>query len=445
MKSVSTKVLFYLGFYLLLFISGCKKDETIINTYTKTGDATQYSSDIVIEWMDIFRTIAKTEKLNPPRAARLYSYAGITLYESVVSGMNGYNSLQNQLKDFTIPINKYKNLDYTIVANDALYVIAKKLLPTLSASSNKLIEDKRIAFIASKQNNTNSDIINNSIDRGREIGNAILLWANKDNSNNLFNRNYTTPSRIGHPEFWAPTDAVNIHPIEPYWGEVRPFAMANAKSCYIASAIPFSTTVGSAFYNQAMEVVTVKENLTQEQKNIAIWWADVPGNTSTPAGHWVSIENIIAKQKNLNLAQAAEMYALVGIALGDAFISCWESKYRINLLRPKTYIQEFIAGQSNWEPTWQTPPFPEYTSGHSVCSGAAATVLTHLFGDISFIDNTNTSLGINQRTFISFNSAAQEAAISRLYGGIHYREAIELGLQQGALVAQACINNIQLK
>ena len=443
MKRISTKISTFF-ILLILFISSCQKEET--NNNTKTGDATQYSSDIAVEWMEIFRTIAKTEKLNPPRASRLYSYAGITLYESVVSGMSGYKSLDNQLKGFTeVPLSTNTDLDYSIVANDALYVIAKNLLPTLSIASNKLIEDKKAAFIESKRNTINSTVLNNSIERGRKIGNYILQWANQDNSNGLFTRAYTTPSRIGHPEFWQPTDAVNIHPLEPYWSEVRPFAMTNAQSCYVASAIPFSTTVGSAFYNQAMEVVTVKENLTTEQANIAVWWADVPGATSTPAGHWVSIENIIAKQKNLNLAQAAEMYALVGITLGDAFISCWESKYKVNLLRPKTYIQEFIAGQANWEPTWQTPPFPEYTSGHSVCSGAAATMLTHLFGTLTFTDDTNTSFGINQRTFTSFNEAAQEAAISRLYGGIHYREAIELGLQQGGLVAQAAINTIHLK
>lgn len=445
MNKISTKIYACL-ILITLFISSCKKEDNNIINNTKTGDATQYTSDIATEWMEIFRTVAKTENLNPPRAARLYSYAGITLYESIVSGMNGYNSLQNQLTDLTsIPQNNYSDLDYTIVANDALYVIAKNLLPSLSIVSNKLIEDKRTTFIASKQNTVSSNVLNNSIDRGRKVGAAILQWANQDNSNSLFNRAYITPSRADHPEFWQPTDAVNLKPLEPYWSEVRPFAMANANSCYVASAIPFSTTVGSAFYNQALEVVTVKENLTPEQENVAIWWADVPSVTATPAGHWVSIENIIAKQKNLNLAQAAEMYAMVGIVLGDAFISCWESKYRINLLRPKTYIQEFIAGQSTWEPTWQTPPFPEYTSGHSVCSGAAATMLTHLFGDVTFTDNTNTSLGINQRIYSSFNNAAQEAAISRLYGGIHYREAIELGLQQGALVAQAAISNINIK
>lgn len=443
MKKISTKISI-LVLFLVILISGCQKEDN--KNKITTGDATKYTSDIATDWMDVFRTIAKNENLNPPRASRLFSYAGITLYESVVTGMSGYKSLQNQLDGLSlIPNNRYSDLDYDVVTNDALYVIAKNLLPQLSANSNSLIENKRMSFIASKQNNINNVILNNSIDRGREIGNAILQWAKQDNSNNLFNRTYTTPSRVGHPEFWQPTDVVNIHPLEPFWGEVRPFAMSNAQSCFVASLIPFNTTVGSAFYNQALEVATIKANLTQEQKNIAIWWADVPGVTATPAGHWLNIENIIAKQKNLNLAQAAEMYALVGIALGDAFISCWESKYRINLVRPKTYIQEFIAGESNWEPTWETPPFPEYSSGHSVCSGAAATILKHLFGDVTFTDNTNISLGIAQRNFNTFESVAQEAAISRLYGGIHYREAIDLGLQQGALVAQSAINNISLK
>ncbi len=433
----------YCIYAIMLFISACKKENSVIDQ--PNGDATKFSSTIAVEWMDIFRNTVKSQRLNPPQASRIYAYAGIGLYEAVVDGIADNKSLQGQLNGlYSIP--RYeKPVDYELVANQALYFIAKNIFSNLSVNDNAILESKKINVLESKKQTVSSDVINNSIERGSQIGQLIITWSKSDFFTETRTMSYTVPSDPSHPEYWKPTDAVNLKPLEPYWSKIRTFAMTNASSCYIASAIPFSTVESSAFYNQANEVVTVKSNLTPEQKDIALWWADSPGATSTPPGHWLSIENIIAQQKNLNLAQAAEMYALSGMAMGDAFISCWECKYRDNLLRPITYIRQYISAQSNWQPLLSTPPFPEYTSGHSVCSGAVATVLTHLFGESAFTDNTNTYTGIAQRSFSSFNDAAQEAAISRLYGGIHYREAIETGLKQGELVGKAVINKIKLK
>jgi hypothetical protein len=189
-----------------------------------------------------------------------------------------------------------------------------------------------------------------------------------------------------------------------------------------------------------LEVYITGKELTPEQFTIARFWADDPGRTSTPPGHWISILNQVLVQDEARLSLAAEAYVKVGMALADAFITCWHTKYLYNLLRPITYIQTQI------DPTWNTPaitdavntpPFPEYTSGHSVQSAAAAIVLTSLFGDnYAFVDNTHANLGFSARSFASFQMAAQEAAISRLYGGIHYRAAIESGLEQGECVGE---------
>ena len=187
----------------------------------------------------------------------------------------------------------------------------------------------------------------------------------------------------------------------------------------------------------------VRTNLTAEQKAIALFWADSPGQTGTPPGHWVSIMNLIAAQKNLNMAEAAQMYGLVCIALGDAFISCWEAKYRVNLMRPKTYVRQYL-NDPTWEPFIKTPPFPEFTSGHSVCSGAASSILTTIFGDVAFLDNTNNAL-YAPRSFTSFTEAAKEAAVSRLYGGIHFKPATEVGIKQGQLIAQKVLTYIDIK
>jgi membrane-associated phospholipid phosphatase len=205
----------------------------------------------------------------------------------------------------------------------------------------------------------------------------------------------------------------------------------------------FSTDPNSTFYQQAMEVKVIRDNLTEEQKAIANFWVDTPGITGTPSGHWVSIENQLVSQRNLKLDSAAQMYALVGVALGDAFIACWNLKYQVMLLRPETYIKRYI--RKTWAPYIQTPPFPEYPSGHSVASAAAAEVLTSLFGTVAFKDNTHKLHNQPPRYFTSFEAAATEAAISRLYGGIHYRAAIENGLRQGRCVGATAVSRVQMR
>jgi hypothetical protein len=195
-----------------------------------------------------------------------------------------------------------------------------------------------------------------------------------------------------------------------------------------------------------MEVLTTVNNRTVEQSNIRLWWSDATG-TQTPAGHWLGMLQYIIRQKGYKLDKAAELYAMTAIASADAFIACWDCKYRYNYLRPETYIHTYFPGQAVWS-TGQfdiTPPFPEYPSGHSVCSGACAEILTSLLGTVSFTDSINVNLGYVPRSFASFDAAAQEAAISRLYGGIHYRDAIESGLNMGKLVAQNLAAHVHLK
>ncbi len=199
----------------------------------------------------------------------------------------------------------------------------------------------------------------------------------------------------------------------------------------------FSTDPASALYVEANEVYQTVNGLTAEQLEIALFWSDDPGTTATPPGHSASILTQTLRSQNSSLATAAVGYARLGLAVCDAFIECWDTKFQYNLLRPISYIRQYIdQGWGNPLPL-TTPPFPEYTSGHSVQSAAAATVLTATFGSIAFTDHTHDARGLPPRSFSSFEAAAQEAAISRLYGGIHYRAAIERGLQQGRRIGAA--------
>jgi hypothetical protein len=213
-------------------------------------------------------------------------------------------------------------------------------------------------------------------------------------------------------------------------------------------------TVGSPFYAQAKEVYETVKNGTEEQRAIAAFWdcnpyvMNVRGHAMfatkkiTPGGHWMGIVGIATEKADYDLLQSADAYARTAIALADGFISSWDEKFRSNLIRPETVINAHL--DESWQPLLQTPPFPEYTSGHSVISNAAAAVLTDLFGDrFAFNDTTEVAYGLGSRSFTSFNQAAAEAAISRLYAGIHYRMAVEEGSIQGRRVGEHVVRRIR--
>jgi hypothetical protein len=223
-------------------------------------------------------------------------------------------------------------------------------------------------------------------------------------------------------------------PLLPGWGTNRPFAMPDALACALPPPPDYSEEPGSAFHAEAMEVYETVKNLTDEQRLIARFWSDDPMLSPTPPGHWISIAMQILQEQGAPADRRAEVLALLGMGMADAFVACWQSKYQYDLLRPVTYIRRVI--DKRWEPILITPPFPEYPSGHSTQSGAAQAVLTHLFGDnFAFVDRTHVDDGLPERSFPSFRAAAEEAGISRLYGGIHFRAAIEQGLAQGECVA----------
>jgi membrane-associated phospholipid phosphatase len=194
--------------------------------------------------------------------------------------------------------------------------------------------------------------------------------------------------------------------------------------------------VGSAFYKDGLEVLKIHNAATQEHRQFALYWADDPVKTPTPAGHWAYLTNDLLKARKADLGTAAIVFARLNMAMSDAFIAAWHTKYTLNVTRPVSYVQLVI--DSNWVPNLlDTPPFPDYPSGHSVQSSAAATVLGKEFGvNTPFVDNTHNDRGWGPRTFKSFKAAADEAALSRLYAGIHYRFAVEGGKPQGQCVAE---------
>ena len=239
----------------------------------------------------------------------------------------------------------------------------------------------------------------------------------------------------GEPQDWVPTNLIQLQqaPLLPGWGKNRPMVLPDGEACPLPPPPAYSEEPGSAFFIEAMEVYDTSKSLTDEQKRIARFWSDDPMLSPTPPGHWVAILFQIAERDQRPVEAQVDALVRLGIAVSDGFIVNWRDKYRYDLLRPITYIRRVI--DPKWEPILNTPPFPEDPSGHSTQSGAVAQVLTAVFGaGFAFTDSTHVDDGLTAREFPDFWAAANEAGISRLYGGIHFRAAIETGLDQGACV-----------
>jgi hypothetical protein len=397
-----------------------------------------------VKWMQLLYDRVEAEKISAPGGSRLYAYAGITAYQSVLPGIPEGISMSGQITELPdMPqIDPDAVYDWASTANGALSTVIAGLFPEDLTETQQAIAALRDSQTKAREKEVDADVVERSLDYGDQVGSTILDWVATDNYADVHARGASYVPVTGDPSLWVYT-ADGMKAVEPYWGEIRPFALYYADACAQKHNMEFSTDPKSAFYAQALEVKTTGDNLTPLQKDIARFWVDTPGQTGTPAGHWVMIESQVVDVLGLKLDRASMMYALVGTAMGDSFIATWSQKYQINLLRPVTYINEYI--DPAWEPFIASPGFPEYPSGHSVVSGAAAEVLTGMFNTVAFTDSSVRKHGMEPRSFTSFWAAASEAAISRMYGGIHYREAIENGLRSGQCIGQNVLNYILLR
>ena len=425
---------------VIVIISFCMACGDSVKKMELTSD---YEPTVAVEWMNLLCDRVRTEGYSPPVASRIYAYTSIALYESVVAGMPDYKSLNLYLNDMPEmpgidPILKY---DWPSSAISAMATVAGELFNSSSVDTKDIIHQLEYTQLENRRNaGVEEELIERSTAYGLHVANAVLEWARDDGYEDTRGLAYEIPSGVG---MWVQTPPKFAAPLEPQWGQLRPFVVNPTLLCKPPPPVTYSEEPSSEFYQQAMSVYDAVNNLTADQQTIAEFWADLPVTTCTPPGHWLNITTQMAGKFDMQLDEAAELYTLVGIAIGDSFISCWHEKYTSNLLRPITYIQEHI--DENWSSPVTTPPFPEYVSGHSVVSGAVYTVLTNILGTVSFTDATQEYLGLEVRSFSSFKEAADEAAISRLYGGIHYPMGIENGVIQGECIGQQIIDNVLIK
>ncbi|MEM9666982.1 MAG: vanadium-dependent haloperoxidase [Bacteroidota bacterium] len=469
----------------LLLLAACSSDSS----------STSYSQEdlaYVTEWMETLNGLVRVERYSPPVAARVFSYTSVGLYESMVHDLDSLQTLQGQLaglEGLPAPDPDHDALTVAITVQEQMArYFFEGTSPPAMVEIDQLAEQQRARRLeagVSEARLTASQAF------GETLAAALIEWARTDGFHERHKEAYDHQLAYTGPQCWIPTAnpsqstplmtspatdfvALETRPgqtnglvpelasermllmnrpeswlnprqaLEPNWSTLRPLVIREASQCKPPPPPPYSEEPGSAFYEQVDAVYQASLTRTDEQVEIARYWADCPGTTGTPSGHWVMIMRQFVDQLHLSMTETIEMYATAGIGMQDAFISCWDEKYRSNLVRPITYIQKVI------DPSFQTvvvtPPFPEYTSGHSVVSGTVGALLTNLLGDdVAFTDRTHAWLGFEERSYTSIDEAVQEAAKSRLYGGIHYPMAVELGVEQGACVAGQITAQVQTR
>ena len=389
---------------------------------------------------------------SPPVASRIYLYMTVAGYEAAIHDNPNFVSLSGQLNELKGTPKPEASLEYCfpLASVEAMLSVGRTLVfseDKMDALHEKIMQNFRDAGVP-------DEIFERSIAYGQAVAKHVLDWAGKDNYKQ--SRSFPKYSIEDDASTWKPTPPAYMDAIEPHWAKIRTAAIDSCGQFKPAGPTSFSAEKTSAFFREAYEVYTVGKNLTEEQREIASFWdcnpfvMNVKGHVMfatkkiSPGGHWMNITHVACKKANTDFVQSMEAYALVSIALMDGFISCWDEKYRSRLIRPETYINEHI--DEDWVPLLQTPPFPEYTSGHSVISAASAVTLTKLFGEnFSFLDSTEVEFGLTARSFKSFYEASEEAAVSRLYGGIHYRPAIEHGIVEGRAIGDYIANKIKTR
>lgn len=425
-------------------MAGCKSKD-----YSKvTNDPLLYCktvkklNDIVLE-----------NNFPPMIASRNYAYATIAAYECVVAGDSNYRSLAGQIKHMP-PMPKPatgKPFDYRLSALLAFTKVGN----AVTFPEGSMMEYYDDLINKADDGGMPGDVLENSKLFADTIFASVMAWSKKDNyAQTRSASKYTVTDEDGR---WVPTPPSYTSALESHWMEIRTMVLDSAPQCRPAPAPRYllkDTT--SIFYRGTMEVKNTIDSLTEEEKFMADFWDDNPFKMNvsghvmfatkkfSPGGHWMNIVGIAAQKAKSDFNTTVFAYAKTAIALYDGFISCWDEKYRSNFIRPETVINKYVDAE--WRPYLQTPPFPSYTSGHSVISAAAAEVMTSIYGnEFNYIDTSEMEFGIPQRSFTSFRQAATEASYSRLYGGIHYRFDLEEGNRQGIKVGQLVTDRLQMR
>lgn len=390
---------------------------------------------------------------NPPLAARFFAYACLAGYETVAAnnpGMKSFYGTLNSYPHITKP-DSVTRYNYQLAALLAMLETAKKMQPSgkmLNAYEDHLIDSFSHSGYTVEE-------VSGSRSYAMAISKQVLAYAKSDGYNKISNLPRYTP--LQKEGCWYPTPPAYISAVEPYFKMVRPFTLDSCSQFKPLPPEPYSANKQSVFYRDMLLKNYAENDSSPElHKLIAGFWDCNPfavqdeGHLSvglkkiSPGAHWLGITGIACMNAKKDFDEAMEINTVVALGLTDSFIACWDEKYRSNRIRPETAIRQLL--DVNWKPLLQTPPFPEYLSGHSCISATSATILTRYFGEsFHYTDSVEAQYGLAPRSFDSFQQAAIEAGISRFYGGIHFIDAINNGRAQGLKVGEWVLQKIHPK
>ena len=387
---------------------------------------------------------------SPPLASRFFGYTLLSGYEivsqhdSTVPGMYG---ILNNYPVFS-QIDSLPGYDYRLAAVFAMIETASKMQP-----SGKLLSVFRDRFTDScRAWRYTEEQISASLSYGQAVSKKIIQYAKSDGYNKI--SNYARYSPASGEGKWYPTPPGFMPAVEPYFNTIRSFTLDSNSQFKPLPPVSFSKDTSSAFYRLLLANYNSGKPFPADSLDIAAYWDCNPFALQdgghmlvglkkiSPGAHWMGITGIACGKAGKSFNETLKIHTYVALVLMDGFIVCWDEKFRSNRIRPETAIRKYK--DPHWKPLLQTPPFPEYPSGHSTISAAAAVVLTNNLGDdFQYTDTIEVKFGLPARKFSSFNVAANEAAVSRFYGGIHFMDAIVNGQEQGTNVAMHFLSVIK--
>lgn len=429
---------------------------SILVSCKEKGDYTKITHDPILFSKTVYQlnTVVMGNNFSPIVASRNYLYASIAAYEVMAAGYpNQYNSLAGQLKQLTaLPKpDTAKKIDYEFAALLAYCKLGEAV--TFPAGSMQDYTDSLKKMVVDK--GMPDEVLSNTIAYSDTVSAVILAWSKKDRYAQT--RSASKYNVLDSPGRWVPTPPAYTSAMEPHWNEIRTLVMDSANQFVPPPQYKFDiTNKNSDYYKEVMAVKHAIDSITPEQRHIAEFWDDNPFKLNvsghvmfgtkkfSPPGHWMSITGIAAQKAGADYGTTVYAYAITAIAQFDAFIQCWDQKYRSNTVRPETVINKYI--DPNWQPILQTPPFPEYTCGHSTVSSANAEALSHVFGDkFAYTDTTELEFGIESRSFNSFRDAAIENNWARFYGGIHFHHSCIVSTEYGKKVGELVVGKLKMK
>ncbi len=434
---------------LAALLAACQPDPDKTANYSPEEAARQHAG-LIHELNKGLIGVVSEDLFPPPVASRIYAYTNIAAYEAARHLQPGYRTLAGQLNGLEpLPEPMGEGLYWEVAMLKSFYETAKNLVYRdfmMDSLFQQMTDTLRPQY-------ADEAVFETSLSMGQAIANHITEWAARDGYADT--RNMPRYEPLTDEFAWEPTAPLYGEALEPHWFRLRPFVMDSASQFRVDPPIAFNNEEGSDFYKAAVEVYEIVNAAKQEDIDIAVYWDCNPGPTvvdghsmqvrkqNTPGGHWVGIHSILAKQANRPLAESCATYAKLCAGMADGFIAAWDTKYAHHLLRPETYITRYL--DPDWTPKLESPLFPEFTSAHSLISAVAASILSEAYGEVEFYDDTNLPFGLPPKSFDNLWVAAEEAAQSRLLGGIHYVFACDAGFEQGKALGELVNEAVGLK